>query len=156
MSVQAGCLRRRATACADWIAVPLVETVGMAVNLRIEWVGLSNSSFSSHVDFYCTKAYTTIRALRMLGNSVKGLDSKNRTKVFKAAALPVLTYGAALYWKRGGLRVLGLLKKMKKVQSYVARWTVNAFRTTPGGAASSLAGFPPLAAELDKLVAKAH
>ena len=51
---------------------------------------------------------------------------------------------------------MGLLKKMKKVQSYAARWTINAFRTTPGGAASILAGFPPLAAKLDKIVDKAH
>ena len=109
-------------------------------------------TFSSHVIFYVNKAYSTIRALRMLGNSVKGLDCQSRALVFKAAVMPVLSYGAGLYWRHKGLGVKGLLNNLKKVQSYSARWIINAFRTMPGGAASVLAGLPPLAAALDKLV----
>jgi hypothetical protein len=92
----------------------------------------------------------------MLGNSVKGLDCQNRAKVFKTAAMPVLTYGAPLYWRQRGVRVLSLLTRMKKVQNYAARWTINAFKTTPGGGSCILAGFAPLAAELDKLIDKAY
>src|ERR1700760_4616921 len=92
----------------------------------------------------------------MLGNSVKGLDCQNRVKVFKTAAMPVLTYGAPLYWRQRGVRVLSLLTRMKKVQNYAARWTINAFKTTPGGGSCILAGFAPLAAELDKLIDKAY
>jgi hypothetical protein len=48
-------------------------------------------SFSAHVDFYVNKALSTLKALRMLGNSVKGLDSRNRALVYKVAAFPILT-----------------------------------------------------------------
>src|SRR6266704_345856 len=43
-SAQARCLWSRAVACVAWIAVPLLETVGTAVNFKIEWVGLSSSA----------------------------------------------------------------------------------------------------------------
>ena len=48
------------------------------------------------------------------------------------------------------------MNKLKKVQSYTARWIINAFRTTQGGVASIMAGLPPLAAELDKLMDATH
>jgi hypothetical protein len=116
----------------------------------------SNLSFSSHVDFYVNKAYSTARALCMLGNSVKGLDCHNRALVYKVAVFPILTYGAALYWKLGGAGVRTLLYKLRKVQNYAARWTIGAFWTTPGGAVTIIAGLPPLAAMLDELLDGTH
>ena len=39
---------------------------------------------------------------------------------------------------------------------YAARWIVGAFKTTPGDAATTLAGLAPLPAIVDALVDKAH
>src|ERR1700760_1188366 len=116
----------------------------------------SRLSFTSHITFYFSKAFSTIRALRMLGNSIKGLDCDARAKIFKVAALPVLTYGAPLYWKHTGKGSMTLLKKMATVQNAAARWMISAFKTTPSDACSLLAGFSPLAASLDKILDAAH
>ena len=102
--------------------------------------------------FYFSKAFSTIKALRMLGNSIKGLDCEARAKIYKVAALPVLTYSAPLYWRTTGKGVKALLMKMIRVQNYAARWTVSAFKTTPSDACSLLAGFSLLASSLDKLL----
>ena len=59
-------------------------------------------SFSSHTDYYVNKAFSTIKALHMLGNSVQGLDCQNRALVFKAVTLPILTDGVGLFWKYKG------------------------------------------------------
>ena len=55
-------------------------------------------SYDHHVDFYVNKAYSTLRAMRMLGTSIRGLDVDQRLLVYKGAVLPVLTYGFQLYW----------------------------------------------------------
>jgi hypothetical protein len=130
----------------DLGVVPFTGSTPLKPSLLWRYLGFffdSKLSFSSHVDYYVNKAFSTIRALRMLGNSIKGLDAKNRALVYKVAAFPILTYGAPLYWRYKGKGVLALLKRLQLVQAYVARWAIGAFCTTPGHAANVLIGFPP-------------
>lgn len=56
-----------------------------------------NLRWDLHVRTMSNRARSTIRALHILGNSIKGLDFANWQKVFHAIVLPVLTYGAAIW-----------------------------------------------------------
>ncbi|KAF8662009.1 hypothetical protein AX14_007127, partial [Amanita brunnescens Koide BX004] len=100
--------------------------------------------FSFHVQFYTNKAFSTIWACSMLGNSVCGIGPKQRAHAYQACVLSVLTYGLALWYTTWGAGVIRLVKKMERVHSYALGWVVGAFRTSPVGSRELIAGIPPL------------
>ena len=66
--------------------------------------------FSFHVQFYTNKAFSTIRACLMLGNSVRGIGPRQRTHAYQACVLSVLTYGLPLWYTMWGSGVIRLVK----------------------------------------------
>ena len=100
--------------------------------------------FSYHVQFYTNKAFSTIRACNMLGNSVRGIGPQQRAHAYQACALSVLTYGLPLWYAMWGTGVTRLVKKMERVHSYALGWITGTFQTTPVGARELVAGIPPL------------
>ncbi|KAF8659209.1 hypothetical protein AX14_007632, partial [Amanita brunnescens Koide BX004] len=56
----------------------------------------SELNWNAHVTFYFNRAFSTIRALRMLGSSIRGLGTLQKRHAYQACALPVLTYGLPL------------------------------------------------------------
>ena len=100
--------------------------------------------FSYHVQFYTNKAFSTIRACTMLGNSVRGLGPQQHAHAYQACVLSVLTYGLALWYTTWGTGVIRHVKKMERVHSYALGWVIGAFRTSPVGSHELIAGIPPL------------
>ncbi|KAF8673940.1 hypothetical protein AX14_005289 [Amanita brunnescens Koide BX004] len=100
--------------------------------------------FSFHVQFYTNKAFSTIRACTMLGNSVRGIGPHQRAHTYQACVLSVLTYGLALWYTYWGSGVIRLVKRMERVHSYALGWVIGAFRTSPVGSRELVAGIPPL------------
>ncbi|KAF8643544.1 hypothetical protein AX14_009542 [Amanita brunnescens Koide BX004] len=100
--------------------------------------------FSFHVQFYTNKAFSTIRACSMLGNSVHGIGPKQRAHAYQACVLLVLTYGLALWYTTWGTGIIRLVKWMERVHSYALGWVIGAFRTSPVGSREIVAGIPPL------------
>ncbi|KAF8703921.1 hypothetical protein AX14_014102 [Amanita brunnescens Koide BX004] len=100
--------------------------------------------FTYHVQFYTNKAFSTIRACAMLGNSVRGIGPRQRAHAYQACVLSVLTYGLALWYTTWGAGVIRLVKKMERVHSYALGWVIGAFRTSPVGSRELIAGIPPL------------
>ena len=100
--------------------------------------------FSYHVQFYTNKAFSTIRACSMLGNSVRSIGPHQRAHAYQACVLSVLTYGLPLWYTMWGAGVTRLVQNMERVHSYALGWIVGTFRTTPVGARELIAGVPPL------------
>ena len=100
--------------------------------------------FSYHIQFYTNKAFSTIRACNMLGNSFRGISPRQRAHVYQACALSVLTYSLPLWYTMWGAGVIRLIKKMERVHSYALGWIIGTFRTMPIGARELIAGIPPL------------
>jgi len=84
--------------------------------------------FHHHVHYYTNKAFSTIRACSMLGNSQRGLSPRNRTLAYKAVTLPVLTYGLALWYAEDGRGVKKHLMTMRRVHNFALHWITGAFR----------------------------
>ena len=104
----------------------------------------SELSWNAHVTFYFNRAFSTIRALRMLGSSIRGLGTLQKWHAYQACALPVLTYGLPLWFAEDGAGVKSRLTKINKVHSHACKWITGCFRTTPIGAREVIAGLPPL------------
>ena len=104
----------------------------------------SELNWNAHITFYFNRAFSTIRALRMLGSSIRGLGTLQKRHAYQACALPVLTYGLPLWFAEDGAGVKSRLVKINKVHSHACKWITGCFRTTPIGAREVIAGLPPL------------
>jgi hypothetical protein len=101
-------------------------------------------SFRAHQKFYFTKAESTLSTLHMLGNSIRGLNPKDKRRLYIANVLPIMSYCAQLWWCpnwRGNKEAANLLQR---IQNQAARWISGAFRTTPVGTLNALAGLIPV------------
>ena len=104
----------------------------------------SELNWNAHVTFYFNRAFSTIRALWMLGSSIRGLGTLQKRHAYQACALPVLTYGLPLWFAEDGVGIRNRLSKINKVHSHACKWITGCFRTTPIGAREVIAGLPPL------------
>ena len=53
-------------------------------------------TFRSHIDFYSNKAISTIKCLKVLGNSLRGINPLQKQRLYKCCALPIALYGFPL------------------------------------------------------------
>ena len=108
-----------------------------------------------HVRFYSTKALTSVMAMGMLGNSVRGLQAKERRVLYRACVLPIATYGHRL-WYYNGAPVKGVMKILGSMQRRAAIWITGAFRTSPTGGVQAIAGLLPIHLHIRKLAWRAN
>ena len=94
--------------------------LGFFLDTRLTWL--------YHVEVMCNRARATIKALRLLRNSVRGLNHAKWRLTYNAVCLPVLMYGCQL-WYTGKQKTL--VKKLQMVQNEAVRVIAGAFRTTP-------------------------
>ncbi len=97
-----------------------------------------------------TKALTSVMAMGMLGNSVHGLQAKERRVLYRACVLPIATYGHRL-WYYNGAPVKVVMKILGTMQRKAAIWITGAFRTSPTGGVQAIAGLLPIHLHIRKL-----
>ncbi|GJE94756.1 hypothetical protein PsYK624_109280 [Phanerochaete sordida] len=112
-------------------------------------------SFRDHVRFYGRRATSTVAALRMLGNSNRGLSTVDKRRLYLSNVLPVLTYGAQLWWHPSWKGKKWIMGSLQKAQRRAALWISGGFRTTRTGALEMPAGLLPIRHQVDKLMRKA-
>jgi hypothetical protein len=106
-------------------------------------------TWSHHVSIMCNRARATLKALQLLGNSVRGLNKVRWRLAYCAICLPVLTYGCQLWYK--GKQVT-LVKKLQIVQNEVVKLISGTFRTTPRDALHQLLNILPMELRLNMIV----
>ena len=112
-------------------------------------------SFKAHIRFYATRAASTVNSLRMLGNSIRGMAPVHRRRLYISIVIPVMTYGAQLWWHPRWKGLKWALHEFQRAQSRAARWITGAFHTTPIGALEIFAGLVPIRHQIDKFMKKA-
>jgi hypothetical protein len=68
-----------------------------------------------------------LKSMKLLGNSVKGLDHGSWRLAYNAICLPVLMYGSPIWFKQQKQ----LSKTLQVVQDEAVRWMMGTFRMTP-------------------------
>jgi hypothetical protein len=96
-----------------------------------------------------------MRAMLALGNSVHGLWPKHKQMLYHTCVLHIATYGSRL-WLYEGAAMKGTLDSLCKMQRCACLWTTSTLKTSPIGAAETLAGVLPIHLHVKKLVEQSH
>jgi Reverse transcriptase (RNA-dependent DNA polymerase) len=107
-------------------------------------------TFHEHVRYYSTKAISSVKAMKMLGSSTRGLDPYHKRLLYRSCVVPIATYGYRL-WYFNGARCKGAEKLLQQMQRKAALWITGAFSTSPTGGVEALAGLLPIHFLLQRL-----
>ena len=118
-----------------------VRYLGFFIQRRLNW--------KTHVTIMCNRAKASANALKLLGNTIRGLSMANWRLVLNAVCLPVLGYGCQLWYVQG--RSKGLIKQTQKVQNQMVRMVAGAFRTAPCEPLTHITRMLPMEQYVEKL-----
>ncbi|KAG5223534.1 reverse transcriptase from mobile element jockey protein [Salix suchowensis] len=113
---------------------PIMRWLGFFLDRKLE--------FKEHVRIMCNRAMSKVQALNVLGNSVRGMNHANRRLAYKTIVLPVLTYGAPLWYT--GICQKGLTNQMTKVQNAGLRLILGTFHTSQVAALHHIGSILPI------------
>ena len=55
-------------------------------------------TFYKHVDYYSNKAISTVKCMKLLGNSSRGINSLQKQLLYRCCVLPIALYGFQLWF----------------------------------------------------------
>jgi hypothetical protein len=107
-----------------YYVVRLVETLrylGFFIHRCLKW--------EPHVRIMCNWAHALIKALQVLGNTIRSLSMANWCIVLNAICLPVMTWGVQLWYCTRGAK--GLITMLQHVQNDMVKVVAGSFHTAP-------------------------
>ena len=106
--------------------------------------------FRNHINFYSNKPISTIKCMKLLSNSSRGINPLQKRRLYRCCALPIALYGFLLWYynKVPNHYHLNILRKM---QWRAALWITGAFHTSPTLRVETIAGLVPIHLHLKKL-----
>jgi len=119
----------------------LIRYLGIFIHYKFNW--------SHHVTIMANQARSTVCALNVLGNSVRGLDYANWRRLFHALTIPILSYGFPLYANDPAIK--GLVNTLQIAQNEMVRKMSGCFKTAPVIPLHYLIAIPPFSLTLKKL-----
>ena len=128
----------------SYYVVTPVETLrylGFFFHWRLNW--------EYHVRTMANRARASLKAMTVLGNSIRGLSMANWRLAFNAVCLPVMTYGSLLWFRESGTKKL--VNFLQRVQNEGVKIITGSFRTAPREALLQIARMLPMRHFLEKL-----
>src|SRR5487761_1253759 len=136
------------------ISDPFPATLTPSSRLRYLGVFFTPTlDWSAHVKIMATRARSTIRALQIIGNSVRGLQLPCWRKIFLSVIIPVLTYGHQVWFT--DVRQKSLIQILQVAQNEGCRKVGGVFKTTPIDLVERLLTIPPIRFRLRHLSCQA-
>ncbi|KXN81899.1 hypothetical protein AN958_03544, partial [Leucoagaricus sp. SymC.cos] len=89
-------------------------------------------TFREHVCYYSTKAISTVCAMGMLGNSLRGLSPRQKRLLYRSCMVPIATYSFCL-WCHELHPHKAHLTSLNKMQCQAVIWIMGVFHTSPSG-----------------------
>jgi endonuclease/exonuclease/phosphatase (EEP) superfamily protein YafD len=127
------------------LAVPISRSIrylGVFFTPRLDW--------KLHVSTMANRARSTVKALGILGSSVRGISLMSWRKLFHALLLPVLTYGCTVWFTDTNQK--SLTQILTVAQNEACRKMAGVFRTTPCNLTELLVSVPPIRFRLRHLL----
>ena len=107
-------------------------------------------SFHKHIDHYANKALLTVKCMKLLGNSSRGINPVQKHLLYRCCTLPIALYGFQLWFYNKAL-LLYHMKILKKMQRRAAIWILGGFKTSPTEGIEAIAGLTPIKFHLQKI-----
>ena len=111
--------------------------------------------FHNHINFYVNKVILTVKCMKILGNSMRGLNPHQKYFLYRSCAMPIVLYGFQL-WHYNKASLLYPLKILNKMQRRAALWIVGAFKISPSLGVEAIAGLIPINLHLQKLSSRSQ
>jgi Reverse transcriptase (RNA-dependent DNA polymerase) len=127
------------------LAVPISRSIrylGVFFTPKLDW--------KLHVSTMANRARSTVKALGILGSSVRGISLMSWRKLFHALLLPVLTYGCTVWFTDTNQK--SLTQILTVAQNEACRKMAGIFRTTPCNLTELLVSVPPIRFRLRHLL----
>jgi len=112
-------------------------------------------NFHYHTHYYATKSMSILNAMRLLGNSSRGILPLQKRLLYRTCILPIALYGFQLWFFKGAPTVTNL-NELKKMQRRAVLWITGAFRMSPTEGIEAIAGLVPIHLHLRKLNGRHH
>ena len=84
-------------------------------------------TFRIHIDFYTNKVISTIKCMKLLGNSTRGIKPLQKRRLYRCCALPITLFGFLL-WYYNKAPTYYYLNILRKMQQRAALWITEAFQ----------------------------
>jgi hypothetical protein len=120
-----------------------VRYLGIHFDHKLAW--------DKHISVVSSRTKSTLKALQLLGNSVRGLDHGSWRLAYNAICVPTLTYGAPIWFKSQQKHI----KALQSIQNAAVVVITGAFRSTPREPLHQLTAILPIQIRLRKLATKA-
>jgi len=99
--------------------------------------------FHQHVDFYANKSISTVKCMKLLGNSNHGINPLQKCLLYRTCILSIVLYGFQL-WFYNCAPMTYHLKVLGKMQRRAAIWILEAFKISPLYGIKAIAGLVPI------------
>ena len=126
---------------------PIWQYLGFYFNYRL--------NFNYYMCFYAIKCLSILSAMKMLGNSSRGLFPIQKYLLYRTCILPIAFYGFQL-WFFKGIPIVKNITELKKMQQRAALWITDTFWTSPSEGIEAIAGLIPITLHLCKLNGRHH
>ena len=111
--------------------------------------------FHKHIDHYANKALSTVKCIKLLGNSSQGISPLQKQLLYRCCALPIALYGFQLWYYNKAL-VSYHMKILTKMQRRATVWILGAFKTSPLEGIEAIAGIIPIRFHLQKIAKRSQ
>ena len=112
-------------------------------------------SFHQHINYYSNKAISTVKCMKLLGNSSCGIILTQKHLLYRCCILPITLYGFQL-WFFNYAPLSYLLKILEKMQRRAAIWILGAFKTSLVESIEVIVGLIPIKLHLQKLIGRSQ
>ena len=107
-------------------------------------------SFHKHIDHYANKALSTVKCMKLLGNSSRGISPVQKCLFYRCCTLPIILYGFQL-WFYNKAPLSYHMKIPNKMQRRAAIWILGTFKTSPTEGIKAIVGLIPIKFHLQKI-----
>ena len=99
--------------------------------------------FHQHVNFYMNKLISTIKYMKIIGNSNWGINPSQKHFLYRSCILSIALYGFQLWFYKHAL-MAHHLKTLGKMQRRTAIWILGAFKMFPSYGIEAIVGLIPI------------
>ncbi|KAI5115629.1 hypothetical protein M0805_008051 [Coniferiporia weirii] len=118
----------------------------------LRWLGIwwdPGLSFKAHVERMCSKGLSTLAALRILGNTERGISALLLRQLYSACVRTVLAWGAPVWYH--GRSQKTLVNRLQAVQNTTCQWILGIYKGTSPLSTNFLCSTPPFFAYFEYL-----